>query len=155
MIKLIKILNEAKQVGTIYHFTSNLSAINIARGNKLTPTRHPELNPTTNKKEHYISFTRNKGFRKVARVGIDLDVVFVVDGNKLSNKYKIKPFDFYKKSPQIAAVALTYDEDEERIWTNKPIENFNTYVKEVWIYAPETEVVDKLKKQFKNIKIIK
>jgi hypothetical protein len=85
MTKLIDIINEGKQVGILYHFTDINSAIKILRFNILASMGY-----------NRISFTRNKGFLKdnpfaSGWSGGD-EVMIVVDGDKLSNRYKIRPF---------------------------------------------------------------
>jgi len=117
-MKFKNIINENKQIGIIYHFTSIHSAINIIKSNKLVPSVF----------EKTLSFTRNSNFNKYTREGIDIiEVKFTIDGNKLSNKYKIKPFNFFSDAYNLAP---EFDEDEERALI-KEITNFRSYIKNV------------------------
>jgi hypothetical protein len=123
VIKLIEIYNElqeAKQVGTIYHFTSLPNLINILKENHLRAGA---------KIRKYISFTRDKNFYKASdirtRWGVDTEVRIVVDGDKLSNKYKIEPYNFFYNRKKMDL----YDkgEFEERI-VSPVINNLDQYV---------------------------
>ena len=110
MISLIElILKEAKQVGTLYHFTSYFNAVDIIDEDfKLSAKYSPEFREG---EEEYISFTRNKSLRSTT---ITTGAVrFIIDGNKLSNKYKIIPYaDFYHEYGRNQDGG---DESEERI----------------------------------------
>ena len=72
MIKLLDILNEAKQVGILYHYTENWLLKQIIESNTL-------LAP--------VSFTRSKDKKTVS--WINVEAALVIDGDKLSTKYKI------------------------------------------------------------------
>ena len=76
MIKLIDILREAKQVGTLYHVMDTDKFMSFLHTDKL---RKP------------TSFSRNKDYDNI--VGREKDYVYqiVVDGDRLSNNYKIRP----------------------------------------------------------------
>jgi hypothetical protein len=119
MIKLIDILNESKQVGPLYHWTDIYSSYNIVNDNFLkgyltdTFTSQPA-----------ISFTRNKNFLQIKpKLRNKPAICFVVDGDKLSNKYKIQPF----QDPKIKK-----DEMEEKVLTDG-IDNFSNYVTKIII----------------------
>ncbi len=76
-------LTEWKQVGTIYHFTTFDSTIQIL---KMGYLRNAPM-------RNYVSFTRNCNMK----YGAGTDQVWgsarlVFDGNKLSEKYSIEPF---------------------------------------------------------------
>lgn len=130
MIKLINLLrenlNEAKQVGDIYHFTSYENMISIIDSDfKLKSSRKD------GDTESYISFTRN---RNMTSPTIYRDVRITVDGDALSNKYKIEPFadvkaGFGRKSK---------DESEERINVIKIGDevDIKKYIKQIDILDP-------------------
>jgi len=102
MIKLIDLLKEAKQVGTLYHFTSYLKMLDIVKGDFiLTSTIQP-----------YVSFTRNKS---MVSYTISQQVRMTIDGNKLSNQYEITPYADLEAGYGRAGV----DESEERISLKK------------------------------------
>tara|TARA_R110000822_G_scaffold192532_1_gene331194 strand:- start:46 stop:624 length:579 start_codon:yes stop_codon:yes gene_type:complete len=92
-LKLIyeNIVREAKQVGILYHYTSFDSAENIINSGYIRGNKLPDHDSIS------LSFTRDKNFHKEYReIGGDkgglLEVRFVIDGNKLSNKFKIQPY---------------------------------------------------------------
>lgn len=101
---------EAKQVGILYHYTSLYGLLRILQDNKIHRGKFS-----------YVSLTRDKFFHKHGRFGISLDVRLILDGDKLSNNYKIKPFNYWQivkdKEPK---------ESEERL--NKNLENLNEYL---------------------------
>ena len=104
MIRLIDLLKEAKQVGTIYHYTSLGALQSILETNKLISQRN------------YISFTRNKNWWPW-KTSIKLSF----DGDKLSNKYKIQPFS------DIDNIIKGSDEYEERVMLRE-INNLSKYI---------------------------
>jgi hypothetical protein len=109
----IRLIQEAKQVGIVYHYTNYENLLNILQDDMLMIGNH-----------NYISLTRNKKNNKNG-----LQVQIVIDGNKLSNNYKIEPFDYFdmeyaKKHP------IGYsgeDEQEERVLTKK-IKDLHKYI---------------------------
>lgn len=89
MIKLKDILQEAKQVGILYHFTS-LDALELILKQNLMKGSWGN----SDLKGKYISVTRDKNlYKSYPNLGAEeLDLAIVFDGNKLSNKYKIRPY---------------------------------------------------------------
>ena len=73
--------------------------------------------------ERRVSFTRDKNFYKQQSYFVSKEMCFVVDGNKLSNNYKIKPFAYsfadYEESE--------YKDEKEEV-VDRTINNFNKYV---------------------------
>jgi len=143
-IKEVMGLNEAKQVGTLYHMTSlsnaykilnddilksSLNTRNIGVDYRYDFTNHIddwEFNPfggTTYKKMDeltpFVSFTRDVNVRRMGR-----DVVFVVDGDMLSNRYKITPYSAFGNKED-------GDEREERI--DGDVNNFSKYIIKIHI----------------------
>jgi len=127
VIKLIDILKEAKQVGTLYHSTSGDNLISILKSNSLK-TGMPS--PYTNEIPTAIFFTRNKNYRPG-------EYTIEVDGDKLSNNYKIRPYDSIGNR----------GEAEEYI--NKTIENLSKYL--INIYANVEAVQFESYKEFEKI----
>jgi hypothetical protein len=85
MIKLIDIINESKQVGTLYHFTRIRNLLPILKSGVLKPSGARE------EKNSFISFSRDKALG--ATLGSDRTKVRIqVNGDKLSTKYKIFPY---------------------------------------------------------------
>jgi hypothetical protein len=114
MIKFIDILNESKQVGPLYHWTDIYSSYNIINNNFLKGYL-----TDTFKTQPAISFTRNKNFLQTRpKLRNKPEICFVVDGDKLSNSYKIQPF----QDPKIKK-----DEMEEKVLTYG-IKDFSNYI---------------------------
>ena len=99
----------------------------------------------------YISFTRNKNFhKKGSKFGVKTEYRITLDGDKLSNKYKIQPFayvpgwdytenweyDWLDDEPESVRrdffnATGDYDEQEERIFfknENGSIDNIKNYI---------------------------
>jgi hypothetical protein len=145
MIKLLDILKEAKQVGVLYHWTSFNSLIKILKSNELKANVTGDYNSVdfriksnspTSIKPH-VSFTRSKN----KTFGNDhiyaLPCALEIDGDKLSNNYKIFPYSM-TDNPKIKAgqyIDPNKEEDtyqaeyEERI--NSDIKNLNNYIKAI------------------------
>ena len=126
MVKLrknMKNVNEAKQVGNLYHVCTLDALVEfIIPNNELRASGkyYNKLLDTT----EAISFTRDSLFvvptYTVQNAGILFQ--FVVDGDKLSEKYKVVPYNGNGDDPR-------YREKEEVVIG--PITNFKSYVKEV------------------------
>ncbi|MFW6247357.1 MAG: hypothetical protein ACOC22_04280 [bacterium] len=122
-------LEESKQVGILYHYTNLSNLITILKQNILkTSSGMDDLRPFA------VSFTRNKNFHKKGQFlksGWN-QCRIVVDGDKLSNKYKVKPRseivdgDFLKRSKY-------YQEQEEFVKTD--IKNLLSYTKRIDIFS--------------------
>jgi hypothetical protein len=116
MIKLTDLLKEAKQVGTLYHFTRTGELINILENNILKAS---DMWATNDDLRPFNAFTRNKNGWDVG--GFPTDVRISIDGNKLSDKYKIQPFN----------MGFGVDEMEERVY--KDILNIKNYITDITI----------------------
>jgi hypothetical protein len=89
MIKLKNLLGEAKQVGLLYHFTSLDSLKRIVEEDLMRGSWG-----NSDLKGKYISVTRDKNlYKNYPNLGAEeLHLAIVFDGDKLSNKYKIRPY---------------------------------------------------------------
>jgi len=90
-----KIIQEGKQVGILYHYTSLGAANSILKdgfikgGESSLAGYHDSMRGDNN---FSLSFTRNKNFHKQSRIlGEEVECRFVIDGDSLSNIYKIQP----------------------------------------------------------------
>jgi hypothetical protein len=158
---LIENLDEAKQLGIIYHFTSINSdktkgIFSILDSNKFLGSEISVL-PLGNvhdrdfqpfgksgkkyidkgvDKLYYLSTTRDKFLYKKNPKIKGSTVRIVLDGDKLSNKYKIQPF-YYYSDEMIDEPAPKHDQDEseERILlgTKNEIDLASNYIKEVQV----------------------
>ena len=121
-----KIIQEGKQVGILYHYTSLDVANSILKdgfikGGDKSISGYLESMVGDNK--YSLSLTRNKNFHKFNRwIGEEIECRFVIDGDSLSNIYKIQPitavsggiWDYKKQSKDFEA--------EEVIFSPNPIE---------------------------------
>ena len=130
MIKLRDILKEAKQVGIIYHYTTFESGLKVLELNQLKSDHTAE---STNAKPVFgISFTRDKRFNNANRAvdftnssfGRTPQLRFTIDGNKLSNKFKVQP---YSQGGRFDKGKKDF-ESEERVTSDKlftiPLSNY-------------------------------
>ena len=84
LLDLLKEITEGKQVGEIYHFTSQDFIYDILESGKLEPSS------SRLEKLGFISFTRNRALPTLG--GFKSQVRITIDGDKLSNKYQILPY---------------------------------------------------------------
>jgi hypothetical protein len=140
-------LEEGKQVGPLYHYTSADGLKGILQSNKINTSEENYLGNEL----YYISFTRNKNFhKKGSNFGVKIKYRITLDGDKLSNKYKIQPFsyipgwnyednweyDWLEDEPENVRrdffnATGDYDEQEERISfknKNSSIVNIKDYI---------------------------
>jgi hypothetical protein len=144
MIKLediLKEITEAKQVGILYHFTRTRELIDILEDNMLKAS---DMWATNDDPRPFNSFTRNKNGWDVG--GFPTDVRIAIDGNKLSNKYKIQPFN----------MGFEVDEMEERVY--KDIPNIKDYILDITIdtksdmnYEMDKDILNNLYPTIKTI----
>ena len=140
-------LNEGKQVGTLYHYTSAAGLKSILQSNRINASEEYYLGNDL----YYISFTRNKNFyNKGFKFGVKTEYRITLDGDKLSNRYKITPFaykpgwnyednweyNWLEDEPESVVKDFfnntgDYDEQEERISFKGPeggIDNIKNYI---------------------------
>jgi hypothetical protein len=131
MIKLLDILREAKQAGTLYHYTTILSLLKILDSNV--------LGDESLGKYATVSLTRDKNFHKRTSI-IPTECCIVIDGDKLSNNYKIVPYQWNtahfsgKKSTDTGKIE---DQMEEEVQGS--IKGVSKYIKEIIIYELELD----------------
>lgn len=120
MIKLIDLIQEGKQVGTLYHYTSYKRMLDIVKSDFIfLPLPHHDAKVPF---QHYLSLTRNKNFISSS---VPMEVRITLDGNKLAERYKIEPYadteQGFGRRPAISSYldkdrgAGEWDEAEERI----------------------------------------
>ena len=140
-------LNEGKQVGILYHYTSADGLKGILSSNRIKASEEIYMGQNL----YYVSFTRNKNFhKKGSKFGVKTEYRITLDGDKLSNKYKITPhaykpgydytenweYDWLEDEPEniardFFAATGEYDEQEERISFKDPqggIDNIKNYI---------------------------
>jgi hypothetical protein len=139
-------ISERKQLGTVYHFTK-LTSIkpileeNAFKGSEIGTWNYERDFQFFKKDEkffkeknithlYFFSTTRNKLLYKQPSFGIGgMTARIVLDGDKLSDKYRFVPFKYYEDEPKDQGS----DESEERIilGLKKEIPNAKNYIKEI------------------------
>jgi hypothetical protein len=168
---LIENLDEAKQLGTLYHFTgfkgiNGILSSDTFKGSEisvlpLADTYDRDVQSLGKSGQEYLK----KGIDKVYYLSTTRDkllyiknpkikgstVRIVLDGDKLSNKYKFNPF-YYYSDEMIDEPAPKHDQDEseERIilGTRPEIPSAKSYIKEVHI------LLDKISDNENYLKVI-
>jgi len=142
------IISERKQLGTVYHFTKITSIKSILESNSFKGSEIGTWNYERDfqffKKDekyfiekgithlYFFSTTRNKLLYKQPSFGIGgMTARIVLNGDKLSDKYRFVPFKYYEDEPKDQGS----DESEERIilGLKKEIPNAKNYIKEIHI----------------------
>ena len=86
MISFKEYLEEGKQVGIVYHYTTLDSLRQILHMNTLKSAGYLD-------NKDAISVTRDKNFHKrIFATGVPTEIRITLDGNKLSHNYKIRPY---------------------------------------------------------------
>lgn len=141
-------IDEAKQRGNLYHYSSSDNALEILKDNKLNSSNRP--NKTGNKHYHAISLTRDKNFHKTdddkvksndwkhTRAGVQTHISFELDGDKLSNKHRISPkHDVYGLKTEHPK---QQDESEEEIRRSDGdrfhVKDIKKYIKKIRVHGP-------------------
>lgn len=135
-MRLIEILTERKQVGTVYHFTSsgklfNILDLDILKAFKTTQNFRNNLAPKNF--ELTVSTTRDKNFVKTRssankqnQIG-GTDFALVLDGNLLSDKYQTMSYDdtYSPREDEFerARIKKLYGDEMEQLWYGKRIES--------------------------------
>lgn len=158
-MKFDDLLLESKQVGTLYHFTNIEQLESILSSNTMISSPYSEVSIKLNTPT--ISFTRSKNgvidknpesrnFNKpVFNYG---GIRIAIDGNKLSNKYKIKPIDY----SGIAKITKQLHNMEEVILTKK-IDNIKSYIIDIKFVSSHKKQLNKyqeLKDIYTDIKFL-
>ena len=134
--KFQEFINEAKEVGILYHLLNFENLIYVADNNILEGFAFKG-----------VSFTRNKMMNWYAGSGSSLFCKFEIDGNKLSENYKTIPKQYKTGS------GLQLEEFEE--YVSKKITNVFKYVnKLIFIKERENDLnyIFEDKKLWKNVK---
>ena len=133
LIDLLKEINEGKQVGTLYHWTNNSNLLNILNTNTLVPNYTEGGGIHKDQSGPYVSFTRSKDKNQFT-IAEEANALLIIEGDKLSNNYKIIPFQDYGSDYELSDdVGDQFDESEERIY-KKTIKNLDKYLIKVILY---------------------
>jgi hypothetical protein len=132
MIKLTDLLNEAKQVGPLYHFTEFNGLKGILSSNTLKVGDDSTFDSGGNVGN--VSLTRDKNMW-ISDYRIELD------GNKLSDNYKITPY------------AFDYDRGEAEEYINRDIKNIKNYITGITVYSDKVnEKIKQIQDLYPNLK---
>lgn len=141
----------------LYHHTSEERAMRIIDENRMKGSVPDEeylnIDKRLAKTKHKsaISLTRDKNFEPGLSIGVstetptNLNVIFVLDRNKLKQQYKIEPFNYSSLFPEIEA-DMGYEKNpelEERVLT-KQIYPLRPYVIDIIYKGSNPEVQDKI-----------
>lgn len=129
------VLRQAKQVGILYHYTNIYHLESIIQKNQLITSQwkyRDEFEFTTAKRLSLynnspsdiksICFTRNKNFHNIIGFGA-ISVRFIIDGDKLSNNYKLIPI---RDLANLGRNKL--EVDQSQTICNKNIKNIKQYI---------------------------
>jgi hypothetical protein len=87
LVNLLKEITEGKQVGTLYHFTTLKGALGILTSKRIRTNEDGVVSATRDKNLNAAEFdTEGEADKNIVRIDLD--------GNKISNRYKIKPYSF-------------------------------------------------------------
>jgi len=130
--KMLK--NEAKQVGTLYHVCTLKAYLEWIAPYDMLQASGKYYNWIYGGND-FVSFTRDKYF-VVSTKSVQQSKVLiqlVIDGDKLSEKYKVGPYNDFAFGPKGEPVddsdAVEYREKEEVV--RGPINNLSKYIKEI------------------------
>lgn len=134
--EILKVLNEGKQVGILYHVVTIYGLAHNLENNRFDGT------VGSNKT---VSYTRCKDYIKYSEYPVLAR--FVLDGDKMSNNYKFTPIDEF--SDREGDYDTYPDECEE---TSKTVYNINKYIIKIEIFK---EILNGIKlDDYDNYKIL-
>jgi hypothetical protein len=151
MITYKQFILEARQRGSLYHYTSLEGVNGILNNNEIkVPVNAVHVSLTRNKNLHtdntHGGYPEESNRKKIkpslgnSRHGVPTDVSLEINGNKLSNKRRIKPFQ-YSTNQGTSFNGLrswdnkhNYPESEERVEGNIP--NIKKYITKIRVHAP-------------------
>jgi len=135
MIKLIDILNElneAKQIGDIYHFTSIEALTEMVKEyNSITL----DISGGSESASGYYSFTRNPNLGTLSEEKHHVRIK--LDGDKMSNKYKFEPYADVKSGEDFLKGGSHF-ESEERINAKGKSLDLTPYIEEITMVDPKS-----------------
>lgn len=140
--------SESKQVGPLYHVCSLDNYLKWIKPNDTLQASGEYMNYLYGGRD-YISFTRDQYFAVYTKSVLLANVLvqLVIDGDKLSNNYRIGPYnDFaYNHKSHSSNDIPKYREKEEVV--KGPIKNLSKYLDEIRV-----DVIELYKKDIKKLK---
>jgi len=139
----------------LYHATTYIKAYNIIKGNKFRLSTYlgsSSDNPGNMKGLYYLSTSRIK-YGGYSRYLSDQQATFVLDGRKLSQRYKGRSIHYWGDMARVENVLdkitdedqfLKNVENEDTLYSHHPfIKPATNYIKELHILVPEKEYLKK------------
>lgn len=134
LTSLLKELNEAKQVGDIYHFTDT-DTIALMTKDKGGIVLDPSFSSFAANK--YYSFTRNPNLGTLSDEKHHVRIK--LDGDKMSNKYKFEPYADIESGEDLYSKNAPNYEAEERINAKKyGLVDLTPYIEEITVISPDS-----------------
>lgn len=138
---VLKILNERKNIGRIYHFTNAEGLFKVLENNQM-------LLAEDENGDYYFSTTRDKHFMQNTSVAIENYMIggFELDGTGLSDNLKIEPFNYWGDGGDYSEfIKGSNNESEERVYVpdNQRSGSFykgiRKYINKVYVYVDVIE----------------
>ena len=133
LTSLLKEITEAKQVGDRYHFTSLKGLYGILKDGFIKPNAENQISTTRNKQMDLTIFPAGGGAALI---------MLILDGDKISNKYKIRPFNIAGDYDNLPIYLNKYEFEEQIITNGKNFPIF-PYLKNVSITIQNERRLDK------------
>ena len=121
---------EAKQVGTLYHVCSLKDYLKYILPNDTLQASGMYYNFAYGG-DYYVSFTRDKSFVVESRDDETILIQLVVDGDKLSENYKVRPYNDFAFGEDGERKHDDFRKREMEECVKGPIKNISKYIKEV------------------------
>ena len=160
-MKYIKLFENFEEYGdslneglspVLYHATQLQNAVNILRDNTFNLTNAVGLKAERGiqNKFYFISFARSltSGYSYFENPQKGL-VYFKIDGDKLGNRYKGLPVDYWSSpiETERSLIRQKSMENEDRVISDSPeIPNASSYIQEIYVYVGESEGVKDMDK---------
>lgn len=131
---------QEKMSSIVFHKTGISNALKILNDNRfrLSVAIGTEAERRLNKdKTYFLSVARSPLSSYVAQEPMTGDLYFVLDGNKLNQKYKSFPIDYW--GPEFRKIDPTKNEMEDRLVSDEQfIKNAKDYIKEIHVFVEFT-----------------
>ena len=126
----IKKLEEAKQVGLLYHATELENVIDILKSNKLIAMR--DIGISVSRSKNFFLYNSLYTYHNYD----PWNACLVLDGDKLSNNYKILPFQYPNERDSFETLIITNKDLNDKKY-DYPVSSINKYYN--WIKKIDTE----------------
>lgn len=128
-------INESKQVGDIYHWTSFAGVYKIIRENLIKTSNRStrdDYKTILGDNQYGVSFTRDKTrYNWKDERYYPSEVCIVIDGNKLSTRFKLFPYNDFVDGP---GKPNKVEADEMETRTNREVYPVKPYIKRIELY---------------------